>query len=293
MPDIVIHAVTAAAYAVLAWHFWNTRWRARPGGGARAAGGLQPLERAAILLPLGLHGGLLYMALLAPSELRFGFAHALSSMLWLAVLFYWFESLFYNLDGMQPPALALAALAAPLPAIFPGRESGPLGASIEFRLHLVMAILAYSLFTIAMLHAVLMALVERRLHHSRSARGAASAFAADGAAMLAGPLGALPPLLTLERLLFRMIAVAFVLLTLTLATGIAFSETLFGRPLRFDHKTLFALLSWVTFALLLAGRYFYGWRGRTALRWTLTGFVMLLLAYIGSRFVLEVLLGRG
>lgn len=286
MPDIVIHAVTAAAYAALAWHFWNTRWRARPGGAARAAG-LHPLERVAILVPLGLHGALLYLELFAPSELRFGFALALSSMLWLAVLFYWFESLFYNLDGMQPPALALAALAAPLPAVFPGRESGALGASFEFRLHLVMAVLAYSLFTIAMLHAVLMALVERRLHHSRSARGSA-----DGAGMLGGPLGALPPLLTLERLLFRMITVAFVLLTLTLITGIAFSETLFGRPLRFDHKTLFALLSWATFAVLLAGRHFYGWRGRTALRWTLTGFVLLILAYVGSRFVLEVILGR-
>jgi ABC-type uncharacterized transport system permease subunit len=214
-------------------------------------------------------------------------------MLWLAVLFYWFESLFYNLDGMQPPALALAALAAPLPAIFPGRESGALAASFEFRLHLLMAVLAYSLFTIAMLHAVLMALVERRLHHSRSARGTAGAFGADGAGMLGGPLGALPPLLTLERLLFRMITAAFILLTLTLATGIAFSESLFGRPMRFDHKTLFALLSWATFAVLLAGRHFYGWRGRTALRWTLSGFVMLLLAYVGSRFVLEVLLGRG
>lgn len=292
MPDIVIHAVTAAAYAALAWHFWNTRWRSRPGSSAHAAG-LHPLERVAILVPLGLHGALLYLELFAPSELRFGFALALSSMLWLAVLFYWFESLFYNLDGMQPPALALAALAAPLPAIFPGRESGALAASFEFRLHLVMAVLAYSLFTIAMLHAVLMALVERRLHHSRSARGTAGAFGADGAGMLGGPLGALPPLLTLERLLFRMISAAFILLTLTLATGIAFSESLFGRPMRFDHKTLFALLSWATFAVLLAGRHFYGWRGRTALRWTLSGFVMLLLAYVGSRFVLEVLLGRG
>jgi len=122
--------------------------------------------------------------------------------------------------------------------------------------------------------------------------GAGGALLADGAAMLQGPLGALPPLLTLERLLFRLIAAAFVLLTCTLATGFAFAETLFGQPLRFDHKTVFALLSWATFALLLAGRHFRGWRGRTALRWTLTGFVMLLLAYVGSRFVMEVLLGR-
>ena len=93
--------------------------------------------------------------------------------------------------------------------------------------------LAYSLFTIAMLHALLMAVAERRLHRRDGAAGAA--------------LGALPPLLTLERLLFRLIGAAFVLLTLTLATGIAFSETLFGRALRFDHKTVFAILSWLIF----------------------------------------------
>ncbi len=68
---------------------------------------------------------------------------------------------------------------------------------------------------------------------------------------------------------------------------------MFGRALRFDHKTLFALLSWIAFGALLVGRHFYGWRGRTALRWTLGGFVLLLLAYVGSRFVLEVVLGRG
>ncbi len=287
MPDIVIHAVTAAGYAGLAWHFWNTRWRSPAAGTAAAAGGLRAWERAAILVPLALHGMLLYAELFAPRELRFGFAYALSTMLWLAVLFYWVESLFYSLDGMQPPVLALAALAAPLPALFPGRASGSYAATFEFKLHLVMAMLAYSLFTLAILHAVLMAILERRLHRSAGATGA------GGAAMLQGTLGALPPLLTLERLLFRMIAMAFVLLTCTLATGIVFSEVLFGQPLRFDHKTLFALLSWATFAVLLAGRHFYGWRGRTALRWTLSGFVMLLLAYVGSRFVLEVVLGRG
>jgi ABC-type uncharacterized transport system permease subunit len=289
VPDIVIHAATAAAYAGLAWHFWRTRWRAQPAG-TPAPSGTRPWERAALLAPLALHAFLLYSELFAASALRFGFAQALSTMLWLAVLIYWFESLFYSLEGMQPPVLALAALAAPLPAIFPGRASGALAASLEFKVHLVMAMLAYSLFTIAILHALLMALLERRLHGSVAAR---AALPADGAGPLAGPLGALPPLLTLERLLFRMIAAAFALLTLTLASGILFSESLFGRALRFDHKTLFAVISWATFALLLVGRHLYGWRGRVALRWTLSGFVMLLLAYVGSRFVLEVVLGRG
>ncbi len=222
-----------------------------------------------------LHGALLYAEMFAPEELRFGFAYALSAMLWLTVLFYWLESFIYDLDALQPPALALAALALPLPLLFPGRIGGAYAASLEFRLHLLLAMLAYSLFTIAILHAVLMAVAERRLH--RKERGA---------------LGALPPLLTLERLLFRLIGAAFLLLTLTLATGIAFSETLFGRALRFEHKTVFGVLSWLTFGVLLAGRWLYGWRGRTALRWTLTGFVLLILAYVGSRFVLEVLLAR-
>jgi len=256
-------------YVGLAWHFWRTRWRR-----ADARRGLQAWERAAILAPLALHGWLLYHGIFA-AELRFGFAQALSVMMFLGVAFYWIESLFYDLEGMQPLVLPLAALALPLPALFPGLASaGAHAQPATFKLHLALAMIAYSLFVIALLHATLMALVERRLHQKGS--------------FFAG----LPPLLTLEQLLFRVIGAAFVFLTLTLLTGIFFSETLFGRALRADHKTVFAVLSWVIFGLLLAGRLLYGWRGRTALRWTLSGFVMLLFAYVGSRFVLEVLLHR-
>jgi ABC-type uncharacterized transport system permease subunit len=257
-------------YVGLAWHFWNTRWR-----GGRASRGLQAWERAALLVPLALHGWLLYQGLFS-GELRFGFAQALSVMMFLGVALYWIESLFYSLEGMQPLLLPLAAAAVPLPALFPGlASSGAHAQAPEFRLHLALAMVAYSLFVIALLHAALMAVVERRLHRKH-----------------AGFFANLPPLLTLEQLLFRVIAAAFVFLSLTLITGIAFSEELFGRALRFDHKTVFAVLSWLTFGLLLAGRWLYGWRGRTAVRWTLAGFLLLLFAYVGSRFVLEVLLHR-
>ncbi|MGH8734307.1 MAG: cytochrome C assembly family protein, partial [Burkholderiales bacterium] len=220
-------------------------------------------------------GWLLYQGVFA-KELRFGFAQALSVMMFLGVAVYWVESLFYEVEGMQPLVLPLAAAAAPLPAIFPGLvSSGAHAQAAEFKLHLALAMIAYGLFVIALLHATLMAVAERQLHRKGT---------------IAFPN--LPPLLTLETLLFRMIAAAFVFLTLTLVTGIAFSEALFGRALRFDHKTVFAVLSWLIFGLLLAGRWRYGWRGRTAVRWTLSGFVLLMLAYVGSRFVLEVLLGR-
>ena len=278
MSDIVIHALASAAYAGLAWHFWKTRWHA---ASRDAPAGLAGWERIA----LALHGGLLAKDVLLGPFVRFGFAQALSITLWLAVAMYWIESLFVRLDGFEPLLLPLAAIVAPLPEAFPGIASPGLSAAPEFKLHLVLAMCAYSLFTLAILHAMLMAVVERRLHRLRPAGG-------EPASLLAGPLSHLPPLLTLERLLFRLIGAAFIFLTLTLATGILFSETLFGRAMRFDHKTVFAVLSWITFGALLGGRVLYGWRGRTALRWTLSGFVLLILAYVGSRFVLEVILGR-
>jgi len=273
MPAILLYGVAFLLYAALAFHFWRTRWR------GDTAPAFARWERGAIVLPLALHTWLIYDMLLAPAELRFGFGQALSIMLWLAVIIYWVESRFLEVEGMQAPVLALAAVCVPLPALFPGLASPPPAAvhSTELRLHLSLAMIASGLFTIAALHALLMTLMERRLH--------------GGA--LVGPLAALPPLLTMERLLFRVILAGFAFLTLTLVTGIAFSETLFGKAMKFDHKTVFAVASWIIFAALLGGRYFYGWRGRTALRWTLAGFVALLLAYVGSRFVLEVILRRG
>ncbi len=283
MPDILLYVAASALYAALAFYFWRTRWA------AAAPGRMRAWERAAILAPLALHGWLLFRALMLPSELRFGFGMALSVMLWFGVLIYLVESIFFNLDGMQPLVLPFAALAVPLPALFPGLAGiSAYAASLGFRLHVFLAMAAYSVFTIAILHALLMSLVERRLH--RAHRGPQTH---DPTQPLAGPWASLPPLLTLERILFRLIGIAFALLTLTLATGSIFSESLFGQPLRFDHKTLFAIVSWLTFAALLAGRRWYGWRGRTALRWTLAGFVLLLLAYVGSRFVIEVVLHRG
>ena len=267
MPDIVIHVIASAAYVGLAWHFWRTRWHPQA-----VVRGLQTWERVALLAPLGLHGWLLYHGILASPELRFGFAQALSVMMWLAVAICWLEGFFFSVETLYPKALALAALCAPLPAFFAGRVS-PDPVSMEFRLHLLLGMLAYSLFMVATLHALLISILERRLHGAH-------------------PLPGVPPLLTLEKLVFRLTAAAFAALTLALLIGFLYAETFFGRALRFDHKTLFVVLSWAVFALLLAGRWLYGWRGRTTLRWTLTGFVMLMLAYPGSRFVLEVLLHR-
>lgn len=274
MPAILVHPLAAALYAGLAIHLWRTRWRGplldRPAGGLGAA------ERLLLLFALVAHAVSLRMAIFDGGSMRFGFAIALSVMLWLAIALYWIESFYARMEGLQAIGLPAAAVAAMLPALFSEAHVLTNAGSPAFRMHFLMAMLAYSLFTLAALHALLMAAAEKGLHRGRISP------------LLAG----LPPLLTMEALLFRLIHVAFVLLTLTLLSGIFFSESLFGKALTFNHKTVFAFLSWVIFAALLAGRHLRGWRGRVALRWTLAGFAALLLAYVGSRFVLEVILGR-
>ncbi|TFW34043.1 cytochrome C assembly family protein [Massilia horti] len=227
------------------------------------------------------HGAGLWLDMTAAGSLRVGFAIMLSAALWVSVAAYWVENRNFALDGLRRLVMPCACAAAALPAIFPGSLMPLQGPA--FGWHIAVAVLAYSTLTIAAFHAVLMALQESRLHTHRQAKGG----------WLGAALDQLPALLTMEKLLFRLIRIGFVLLSLTVLSGIVFSEQLFGRPLKWDHKSVFALLSWLLFAALLAGRRWRGWRGKTALRFTLAGFATLVLAYVGSRFVLEVILHRG
>ncbi len=229
-----------------------------------------------------LHGAALWVDVMVPGSLRIGFATMLSSALWISVGAYWLENQNFPLDGLRRIVMPVAALAVALQAGFPGALIPTAGRSTMLGWHIAIATLAYSTLTIAAFHAVLMALQESRLH-TRS----------DRPGFFAAALDQLPALLTMEKLLFRLIAFGFALLSLTVLSGIVFSEELFGRALKWDHKSVFTLLSWVLFAALLAGRHFRGWRGKTALSFTLAGFATLLLAYVGSRFVLEVVLHRG
>ncbi|MDD5175226.1 MAG: cytochrome c biogenesis protein CcsA [Sterolibacterium sp.] len=274
MPEILLHLLAATLYAGLAAQFWRTRWR-----GAMLAqplAGLQAWERALLLAALALHGVTLVQEIFTAGAMRFGFSLALSLILWLAIMLYWIESFYARMEGLQMLGLPLASVGVLLPALFPGQHVLINADSMAFRAHFTMAMLAYSLFTLAAMHALLMAVAEKHLHKGR----------------LSPLLAGLPPLLTMETLLFRLIHIAFLLLSLTLLSGIFFSETLFGKVLSFNHKTIFAILSWLIFAALLTGRHLRGWRGRQALRWTLAGFAALMLTYVGYRFVLEVILGR-
>jgi len=293
--DIVLYALTAILYGGMAATAWRSHGVAAVStvpplpNGATAAQGVSTTGRLVLFVALVTHGVLLHRTIFPPDAMIFGFAFALSAMLWLGVGIYWIESFFFPLEGLRLLVLPLAFIAALLPLAFGGVRVLPYSADPLFKLHFVIANVAYGLLTLAALHAALMLLIERRLH---AMRGMPGQRAAAGGDWLSGWLDTLPPLLTLEKLLFRLLGAGFVLLTLTLLSGILFSEQLIDRAIKFDHKTVFAFLSWVMFGGLLIARRLYGWRGRAALRWVLASFVALLLAYVGSRFVFEVLLHR-
>ena len=228
------------------------------------------------------HGAALWFDMLAPGTLRIGFALMISAALWVSVAAYWFENRNFALDGLRRLVMPSACAAALLPAAFPGSVLQLDGKAPALGWHIGIAILAYSILTIAAFHAVLMAFQYSRLHTPNAQKN-----------WFSSALDQLPALMTMEKLLFRLIWIGFVLLSLTVLSGIVFSEQLFGTALKWDHKNIFTLLSWILFAALLAGRQWRGWRGKTALRFTVAGFATLVLAYVGSRFVLEVVLHRG
>jgi len=203
------------------------------------------------------------------TQARFGFAPALSVTLWLVLAVYGIESRFVPLPGVRRTLAVLGALAVMLAWAYPG-ELRPQAVSRWAPLHWVMGIASYGLFGAAVLHAAMLNRSEQQMRRRASA---------------AGPTGM--PLLRLERLTFRFVGAGFVVLSLALLLGFWFSA-----PWRWDHKTVFSMLGWLVFAALLFGRRAFGWRGPRATRWLFAGAALLLLAYVGSRFVIEVLLQR-
>ena len=221
-----------------------------------------------------LHGLMLASGLLGEPP-RFGFAPALSVTAWLVLTVYAIESHVFPQLTARWALAGFGALAVLVALLFPGAELQTL-ASPWLPLHWALGIASYGLFAAAVVHAWLMTRAERQIR-----------LAADATSGV--------PLLTLERLMFRFVEAGFVLLSATLIAGWFFGEQLYGAVgarWKWDHKTVFSILSWLAFAALLVGRSRFGWRGRRAVRVLYIGAGLLLLAYAGSRFVMEVVLGR-
>ena len=256
--SVVLSLAAAAAYAVPA------------AAAARLSDGA---ARLALLAAWLLHAAALALGLSSHPP-HFGFAPALSITAWLVLTVYAIErEMFPQLQARWALAM-LGAAAVLLALVFPGNPLH-VSASPWLALHLALGVASYGLFAAAVVHAWLMTRAEKNIRQAANPQAGV-------------------PLLTLERLTFRFATAGFVLLSATLLAGVLFGETLYGsgHVLRWDHKTVFSILSWVVFAWLLLARARFGWRGRKAVRVLYTGSILLLLGYVGSRFVLEVILGR-
>ncbi len=177
-------------------------------------------------------------------------------------------------ENLGIPILPIAAATIALASWNPGDKEAITSGTWQLDLHILFSVLAYSLFALAAVQALLLAVQDRHLRNRHPG----------------GFIRALPPLEVMEQLLFQMIATGFVLLSAALLTGILFLEDVFAQHL--VHKTTLSIAAWSIFGILLWGRGKFGWRGRKAIRWTLGGFLLLLLAYFGSKLVLEIILDR-
>lgn len=186
---------------------------------------------------------------------------------WLVALVLFISSLRQKVDNLFIAVFPMAAVLLLLNAFIAQPDPKPF--STQAISHILLSILAYSVFTLAAFQTVLLHKQTSALKHNIGGRF----------------LNSLPPLQTMERLLFEMLWTGFILLSASLLTGFVFAENIITQHL--VHKSFFALISWAIFAILLFGRYAWGWRGHKAMRWTLSGFFCLMLGFFGSKLVLE------
>jgi ABC-type uncharacterized transport system permease subunit len=252
-----VHALAWAAVAAYALSAVG-----RPVWGARAQ-----------VVALVLHALSLAAAFAVEAEagqgIRWGFAPVLSLTAWLVLTVHFTETRLVPISGLRRIFALIGAASLLLAQVFPG-DVVIVSYSIYAPLHWTLGIAAYALFGVAVVHAAMLDAAERQMRQKAGA----------------GLLGM--PLLSLERLTFLFVEAGFVVLTLAILIGLfTMAHWRWG-----DHKTVLSLASWATFAALIVGRRTRGWRGRQATRWVYAGAVLMLLAYVGSRFVFEVVLQR-
>jgi len=246
--------------------------------GKRLVQGIETSTSARVaLISLGvgaaiLHIAVVYNSVFTTSGINLGIYSAASLIMAMVASLMLLAAIKQPIENLGIIILPVAAITLLLDQLFNAQHILSNQYSSQIELHIILSLLAYSLLTIAALQSVLLAIQDRQLRHKHPG----------------GFMRALPPMQVMESLLFQLIGLGFILLSLALLTGFIFLEDIFAQHL--VHKSVLSIIAWFVFAILLFGRWQAGWRGRTAIRWTLTGFAALLLAYFGSKIVLEIIL---
>lgn len=224
------------------------------------------------LFALSLHMAALFSALYTPTGLNVGFFNMLSLITWFIAAVVVISAFGQPVENLGIAVLPMAATGLALQELFPSPASQITHTDTVLDIHILLSIASYSLLAIAAFQALLLALQDHQLRNRKPG----------------GFVRALPPLETMEHLLFRMIGIGYLLLSMALVSGVHFLDKVFAEHML--HKTILSIAAWIVFAILLWGRWRFGWRGRVAIRWTLSGFGILMLAYFGSKLVKELIL---
>ena len=226
------------------------------------------------LLAVVFHADILARHIFAGAGLQMGFTHVASLATWFVTSLLLLASFNKPVENLGLIVFPLAAFTLTMEYFLPVDHIIRTTTQQGIGVHIVLSILAYSLLGLAAVQAVLLSIQERNLHNRKPG----------------GFIRTLPPMETMENLLLQMITIGFALQTTSLLSGAVYLEDMFAQHL--VHKTLLSIIAWLVFAVLLWGHWRFGWRGKTVVRWTLAGFVTLIFAYFGSKYVLEIILQR-
>ena len=225
-------------------------------------------------LALGIHCLTLYQTISVGAGINLSIENVTALVSAIVVLLYVLESFSQPVGTLGVVVLPISALSLLATLFAPNQQIISIESDTGVGTHILLSLIAYSLLAIAALQAMALAYQVNQLEHKTNS-------------LL---FRTLPPLQTMEKLLFGMISVGFAVLSLALLTAIPLINSVIEQHLL--HKTILSIIAWIVFAIVLVGHYIAGWRGKTAVRWTLSGFAVLILAYFGSKFVLEILIGK-
>ena len=218
------------------------------------------------------HAIVLTHTIFTATGLNLGFYHALSLMSWVVALLVIIVTIIKPVENLSLVFLPLTAIALLLEQLFPNEYILTETATIGLQLHILLSVTAYSMLTIAALQSVVLAFQEAQLRKKQPA----------------WIMGVLPPMQSMEEILIQILAIGFFLLSLSLATGLMFVHDIFAQHM--SDKIILSVMAWCVFGLMLWGRWSRGWRGKHLIRWTLSGFTLLVLAYFGTKIVYEFIL---
>lgn len=266
MTDLLPGLAALVIYIALAFWQWRS-WSAAQAEPSRAA------FMGLAALALCLHGFSVYTRIDTVGGFHFGFFRVASLIFWVINITVVISSLKLPVRSLLSPLFVMTAVSIAC-SLFIDSPYAPHSFSYPLALHILLSILAYSVLTIAAMQALALAAQDRLLK----------------ARQLQNAMAFLPPLQTMESLLFEMLHAGTVLLALSIASGLLFFDDI--REQHLAHKMFFSIVALCVYCVLLWGRHMRGWRGKQAIRWTLGGFVALMLAYFGTKLVLELLLHR-